>query len=45
MKHLRNENVPRVKRIENHLGNIPPIKTSRIDVVVEAPRTGPRSWT
>jgi hypothetical protein len=36
---LKNEDVPRIKRIGNHLGNIPPIETLRIDVVVEAPRT------
>jgi hypothetical protein len=42
---LRNEDVQRVKRIENHLGNTPPIETLGIYVVVEAPRIGSRSWT
>jgi len=42
---LRNEDVPRVKRIENHLGSILQIETLGIDVVDEAPRIGSRSWT
>jgi hypothetical protein len=34
---LRSENVPRAKRIENHLEKIPSIKVARIYVVGETP--------
>jgi hypothetical protein len=40
---LKNENVPRAKRIENHLEKIPLIKVARVDVVGETPGIGSRS--
>jgi hypothetical protein len=38
---LRNENAPRAKRIENHLGKHTFNKITRVDVVGETLRVGP----